>query len=256
MRISNDGKELAQRRYVQTAERFSIEHHRNIRRYKETMPSGGAMRGAIDKEHLAMAREIAQAHVDCHLEVFVAESLIPDPNDLREMRSEINATVARHRGSEFWTPRPASAGALSILADQIYSELASKVRQMEVESRMPKASVTAAASIHISGHNFAAIQQGGQNNLQMVSIDTQVNAKIEELLTRIDGATDLTALQKLKSRSDLRYVQELTTLESGVETRDAARSKLDDLTAVISLSADLVALGIPIIQIIRASFGL
>ncbi len=75
-------------------------------------------------------------------------------------------------------------------------------------------------------------------------------------MNRINGATDLTALQKLKASTDLRYVQDLIVLENNAETRDEARTKLDDVTSVISLSADLVSLGIPIIQIIRASFGL
>lgn len=192
MRISSGAKELAERRYVQAAERLSTEHYRNIRRYEQTMLRGGAMRGAIDGEHLNMARAISEAYVNCHLEVFVAEGLIPDANDLRELRTEINAIVDRHQGSEFWTPRPATVGALLILADQIYIQLANRVRQMELESRLPKASVAAGASIHIGGDNFGAIQQGGQNNSQSVTIKTQLGAKIQELLTLIDGATDLT----------------------------------------------------------------
>ena len=220
------------------------------------MPRGGAMRGAIDREHLTMAREIGMAYVDCHLDVFVAEGLIPDANDLREMRTEINAIVARDEGSEFWTPRPATAGALSILPDQIYGQLANRVRQMELENRMPTASIPAAPSIHIGGNNFGAIQQGGQNNSQSVTINAQLNSKIEELLNRIDGATDLTALQKLKASTDLRYVQKLTALEESEENQEEARSKLNDITSILSISADLVSLGIPTIQIIRAFFGL
>jgi hypothetical protein len=256
MRISNDAKELAERRYVQAAERLSAEHYRNIQRHEQTMPRGGAMQGAIDREHLTMAREIALAYVDCHLEVFVAEGLIPDANDLREMRTEINKIVARHEGSEFWTPRPATAGALTILPDQIYGQLANRVRQMELESRMPTASVPAAPSIHIGGHNFGAIQQGGQNNSQSVTINAQLNSTIEELLNRIDSATDLTAFQKLKASTDLRYVQDLTALEASEKNQEEARSKLNDITSILSTSADLVSLGIPTIQIIRAFFGL
>jgi hypothetical protein len=256
MRISNDAKELADRRFMQAAQRISAEHYGNIQQHEQTMPRGGAMQGAIDREHLNMAREIAEAYVECHLEFFVAESLIPDANDLREMRTEIKAIVARHEGSEFWTPRPATAGALSILPDKIYVQLASRVKEMELETKLPSASVPATAGIHIGGHNFGQIQQGGQSNSQSVTINTQLGAKIQELLTLIDGTTDLSALQKLKASTDLRYVQELIALEASEENKEEARSKLNDITSILSISADLVSLGIPTIQIIRAFFGL
>ena len=96
-----------------------------------------------------------------------------------------------------------------------------------------------------------------KNALLVVSIaETQLNSKIEELLNRIDGATDLTALQKLKASTDLRYVQELTALEASEENQEEARSKLNDITSILSISADLGSLGIPTIQILRAFFGL
>jgi hypothetical protein len=63
-------------------------------------------------------------------------------------------------------------------------------------------------------------------------------------------------LQKLKVSTDLRYVQELNTLEASESKQEEVRSKLDDITSIISLSADLVSLGMPTIQIIRAFFGL
>ncbi|HEY6245858.1 MAG TPA: hypothetical protein VIX17_18040, partial [Pyrinomonadaceae bacterium] len=63
MRISNDAKELAGRRFIQAAQRISAEHYRNIQQHEQTMPRGGARRGAIDSEHLNMAREIAESYV-------------------------------------------------------------------------------------------------------------------------------------------------------------------------------------------------
>lgn len=111
-------------------------------------------------------------------------------------------------------------------------------------------------NIHIDGDNFGAIQQGGKNNSQSVNINTQLNVRIQELFGLIDGATDLTALQKLKASTDLRYIQELAKLPASEENQEQARSKLDDITSILSVSADLVSLGIPIIQIVRAFFGL
>jgi hypothetical protein len=256
MRISRSAKELAERKYIQEAQKLSAEHYGVIRRHEQVMPRGGARQGAIDKEHLKMARRIAEAYVSHHIEVFLAEGLIPDGNDLREMRTEIDNIIGRHKGGEFWTPSPSTAEALVWLPQQIYGDLANRVRQMELESRMPKTARAAEAVIHIEGHNFGAIQQGGQNNTQNVTINAQFNAKIQELLNLIDGAQELTPLQKLKASTDITYVQELSKLEASKEVQEEARSRLDGVTSVISLSADLVSLGIPIIQIIRAFFGI
>jgi len=111
------------------------------------------------------------------------------------------------------------------------------------------------ATINIAGDNFGAVMQGGHGNVQNVVVNLQLNAKIEELLQLIEQNNDLGALEKLKARSDLRYLKELSALEETNETREAARTRLDDVTSIISLSADLVSLGMPILQIIRALFG-
>jgi hypothetical protein len=256
MRISSTAKQLAEHRYIQKAQQISSEHYANISRHEQTMPRGGAMKGAIDNEHVRMAREIAEAYVNCHMEVFIAEGLIPDVNDLREMKAEIENIIGRHKGGEFWTPRPSTSEALHWLPQQVYIDLANRVKQMELESRMPKPAQSAApGSINIQGHNFGPIQQAGQGNTQNVTINAQFNAKIDELLNLIDVAQELSPVQKLKANTDIRYVQELSKLEPSAEVQEEAKSRLDGVTSVISLSADLVSLGMPIIQIIRAFFG-
>lgn len=109
--------------------------------------------------------------------------------------------------------------------------------------------------IHIEGHNFGAILQGGQNNTQNITIHAEFSAKIQELLNLIDATQELTPVQKLKTSTDIRYVQELSKLEPSNEVQDEAKSRLDGVTSVISLSADLISLGMPIIQILRGFFG-
>jgi len=111
------------------------------------------------------------------------------------------------------------------------------------------------ATINIAGDNFGAVMQGGHGNVQNVVVNVQLNAKIDELLQLIEQSSDLGALEKLKAGSDLRYLKELSALEETNETREAARTRLDDVTSIISLSADLVSLGMPILQMIRALFG-
>jgi hypothetical protein len=179
MRISSNAKELAELKYVERAQQISGKHYRNIKRYEQTMPRGGAMKGAIDNEHLAMAREIAETYADTYLESFVAERRLPDANDLREIKSEIENIVGRHRGNEFWTPRPSTAEALIWLPQQVYSRFAKRVRQLELESQLQEPVQQAASSnrINIHGDNYGSIQQGGQGNVQNVTEDKENETK-------------------------------------------------------------------------------
>jgi hypothetical protein len=132
--------------------------------------------------------------------------------------------------------------------------------QLEIQCRRDKqlslaTSAQRSDTINIAGDNFGPVMQGGQGNVQNVVVNVQLNAKIEELVQLIEQSDDLGALKKLKACSDLRYLQGLGALEESNETREAARIRLDDITSIISLSADLVSLGMPILQIIRALFG-
>lgn len=178
MRISRNAKELAELKYIERAQQISREHFENIRRNEQTTPRGGSMKGSIDREHLAMAQEIAEMYANSYLESFVAEGLLPDANDLREIKNEIENIIGRHKGDEFWTPRPSTSEALIWLPQQVYSRFAGKVRQMELEGGLQKPAQQAARSnqINIHGDNYA-VQRGGQGNVQNVNKETANETK-------------------------------------------------------------------------------
>jgi hypothetical protein len=173
MRISNDAKELAKLKYIRGAQEISSKHYANIERFERTMPRGGMMKGAIDKEHLQMIQELADLYLEAHLEMFVAEGILPDTNDMREFRAEIENIVSRRSGGEFWSPRPSTNSTLSFLPQSIYINFANRVKQMELEARVHKAAPEQPASTSynttIHGPNYGNIQQGGQGNTQSVT---------------------------------------------------------------------------------------
>jgi len=108
---------------------------------------------------------------------------------------------------------------------------------------------------NIYGPNYGPLQQGGQGNIQTVNINTEFEGKINELFALVENSS-LTPIQKLKAVNDIRTVRELSKLETTSEVQEEARTRLEGVTSVISLSADLLSVGMPIIQIIRAFFGL
>jgi hypothetical protein len=179
MRLSGNAKELAELKYIQRAQEISRSHYGNIKRHEQAMSPGGAMKGAIDQEHLAMARKISEAFADSYLELFLAEGQLPDPSELEEIKTEIQRIIEKHKGNDFWTPRPSTAEALLWMPQQVYSRFVTKVRQLQLE-RALKRPVQEGGQVNritIGGNNYGAIQQGGEGNIQ--TLGTGIKNEIE-----------------------------------------------------------------------------
>jgi hypothetical protein len=178
MRISGKAKELAELKYIERAQKISSRHYANIQRHETIMPRGGAMKGAIDNEHLEMAQEIAETYANCCLESFLVEGLLPDANDLREIQAEIENIIGRHNGNEFWHPRPSTSEALIWLPQKVFGRFATRVRQMQLEKEIgPPAQRARPNQINIAGNNYGPIQQGGHANTQNLTKDNKDEAK-------------------------------------------------------------------------------
>ena len=108
---------------------------------------------------------------------------------------------------------------------------------------------------NIYGPNYGPLQQGGQGNVQNVNVNAQFDAKLNELFALVENSS-LTPVQKLKAVNDIKTVSELSRLETTSEVQEEARTRLEGVTSVLSMSADLLSVGMPIVQIIRAFFGL
>ncbi len=128
------------------------------------------MKGAIDKEHVQMIQELADLYLEAQLEMFIAEGLLPDANDMRELKAEIENIVYHSSGGGFWTPMASTNSTLSFLPKNIYINFANRVKQMELETMVrkpvPSQPETITYNTTIQGHNYGNIQQGGQGNTQ------------------------------------------------------------------------------------------
>lgn len=257
MRISREREELARMKYGQVSGEISRKYADQSRR-TQFMPRGGAQRKAADDAHIGRLTEMADAWIDIYLQAFTEDGTMPDANDLREMEERIDQMFAGRYGNEFYSPLASSTEAIGMIPTRAKHKLRMRVKEMQLASQSQQAERPASpASIHYTTtveNNYGGIQVGGQNNTQ--NINTQFNAKIQELLNLIDVAQELSPVQKLKATNDIRAVHELSRLETTPEVQEEARGRIEGVTSVISLSADLVSLGIPIIQIIRAFFGI
>jgi len=172
MRISGNAKELAKLRYIQSAQEISSRHYSDIKRYEWSMPRGGAKEGAIDKAHMQMIQELANSYLDVHLEMFVAEGFLPDANDMREFKAEIENIVRLKSGGDFWRPSPSINQTLNFLPQGIYINFVNRVRQMELATRVhkpdpsPPPSTTNINTINVYGENRGPMQQAGEGNTQ------------------------------------------------------------------------------------------
>jgi hypothetical protein len=110
-------------------------------------------------------------------------------------------------------------------------------------------------TVNVHGDNRANIQQGGQGNVQTTNItnNTSFVKAIRELTEVIDNSS-LTPVNKIESQSDIQALQRLGELEQTPEVKEAAKSRIESIEKTISLTADMVSLGMPIIMFIRAFF--
>lgn len=256
MRISREREELARMKYGQLSGEISRKYADQSRR-TQFMPRGGAQGKAADDAHIGRLTEMADAWIDVYLQAFTEDGVTPDANDLREMEERIDQMFAGRYGNEFYRPLASSTEAIRMIPFRAKHKLRIGVKEMQLASQRQQAELPAtSASVHYTTNvenNYGGLQVGGQGNTQ--NINNQFNTKIQELLNLIDVAQELSPVQKLKAASDIRAIQELSRLETTPEVVEEARGRLEGVTSVISLSADLVSLGMPIIMIIRAFFG-
>ena len=195
-----------------------------------------------------------RARKETYLDAFKDEDVIPNEADLSEMIFAFQEVV-----DDFTHSLPQE---LSEALKQIGRMHAIEDARRDIEIftqkmtiKREKAPNQSNNTTNIYGPNYGPLQQGGQGNVQNVNVNVGLDAKINELFALVENSS-LTPVQKLKVVNDIRTVRELSRLETTSEVQEEARTRLEGVTSVISLSADLLSVGMPIIQIIRAFFGL
>lgn len=260
LRITDARKRLADSIYKQRAVEVDREYS-HITVSETTFP----VMLERDKRHLLqiyaqwMKLKI-RARLATYLDAFKEEGVIPDDADLSEMSWAFQEIV-----DNFTAPLPrelSSAlkqlGRMQSIEDarrdiEIFAQKMS-IEQLKAESRKPQPPSGNVYNMYI-GENRGPIQQGGEGNTQNVNINAEFEAKIKELSALVENSS-LTKVQKLKAVNDIRAIHELSRMETTLEVQQEASGRLDGVTSVISLSADLVSLGMPMIQILRAFFGI
>lgn len=132
------------------------------------------MAGAIDIEHVAMLRKLCELYGQTQLESFVADGILPDENDFRELLSEMEGIVDRGSGSESWTPRPATNDLLSRLAQSVYVDLVNQVRQMALEQKLQKPAQPS-YTVNVQGDVVGGVQIGS-GNTQNIGADDETKS--------------------------------------------------------------------------------
>lgn len=186
-----------------------------------------------------------RARKETYLDAFKDEDVIPNEADLSEMIFALQEVV-----DEFTKSLPQE---LSQVLEQIGRMHAIEDARRDIEIFAQKMTIKQIPNqsnntTNIYGPNYGPLQQGGQGNIQNLNMNAEFEAKINELFALVENST-LTSVQKLKAVNDIRTVRELSRLETTSEVQEEASTRLDGVTSVLSLSADLLSVGMPIIQI-------
>lgn len=270
MKLSEEAAKYAEASYGKAFARAALEGRTERRSLGEKRPSSSEVVDYFS----CLTRKLLNARVDSYVQAFKLDDLLIDDQDKDQIIEELRRTIQGHviwgttesTLREFgWIPTGEAIRSMKSYMTDRFEELLGEAvvclesaraeMVMERKNRKPNTPNTH-YDIRIEGHNFGPIQQGGKSNVQHLAVNAEFSAKIHELLNLIETSKNLTLVQKSKARTDIRYLEELGKMEPSKEVRDEAKSRLDGVAAVIGLTADLVSLGIPSIQILRTFFGI
>jgi len=97
----------------------------------------------------------------------------------------------------------------------------------------------------------------GEAITQHITVNNnQFNEAINKLLFAVENSTELSPVKKIDVLSDIRTIQQLSQMEKTPEVLEVANSKIELVSSVLSSTADMVSLGMVVIPIIRACFGI
>lgn len=97
----------------------------------------------------------------------------------------------------------------------------------------------------------------GDGITQYISVNNnQFNDAINKLLLGVEDSTELSQVKKMTLAADIRTIQQLGEMEKTPDVMEAANSKIESVNSILSSTADMVSLGMVVIPIIRACFGI
>lgn len=96
----------------------------------------------------------------------------------------------------------------------------------------------------------------GENITQNINVANDFGTAINQLLTGVERSTSLSMVEKITLTGEIKMLEQLGGVEKTDEVINAADAKITAITPVLSTTADLVSLGVVVIPIIKAAFGL
>lgn len=274
MKLSKEAKEYAEALMSKDHHDTALWAEKDQYRVRVARTQSNPQFGLMIEHHEENVRRTFRSMINAYVEAYKMDEALIDDEDKDEIIGIIKSMIDSryHHITTSVTNRdfvhPVTGEKIPNLDSQIRGHfdrllgeaavefnLARNKMVMEKRKKDAESKSNADNQINIYGPNLGPIQQGGQGNTQNVTINVKFEEKIKELFALVENSS-LTPVQKLKAVNDLRAVHELSRLETTPEVQEEARGRIEGVTSVISLSADLVSLGMPIIQIIRAFFGI
>jgi hypothetical protein len=253
MRLSKDAENLARIKYGQAVTNLAREHHQKEQAAMFSTPRGGALEAAKADLYLERLEKMGDAFVECWLGSFVADGITPDDQDLKQLHEQIKTmfggphaslsrlplgTHERIKGIEALTHRKLDAKALEMKLEQKGSRSTSKESSnytMKIE------------------RNYGAVQQG-HHNTQNVQINQTPEALTNRLIEIIQQSS-LQPLVKSEVIGNLYQIQHLGTLDQSTTVIQEKRDRILTVDKLLSTTADVYTVAVPIINALRVMLG-
>jgi hypothetical protein len=113
-----------------------------------------------------------------------------------------------------------------------------------------------ATNVMYINQNYAPVAQGSNFTQSVTQIRNEFDDSIHKLLHAVEESRDLSPVQKITVRNDINMVHQLAHMEKTPEVIETASTKIDSINSIVSSTADIVSLGVVVIPMVRAFFGL
>jgi len=251
MRLSKDAENLARIKYGQAVTNLAQEHQQKEQTIMFQMPRSGALDAARGRLYLERLEKMGDAFIECWLGSFVADGIIPDEQDTKQLHEKVKSMFGGPRTSLSRLPLGTHEG-IKRVETMTHRKLDAKVLEMKLEQKGIASKDSSSYTMKIE-RNYGAVQQG-HHNTQNVQIN-QTSEALTNGLIEIIQQSSLQPLIKSDVIGNLYQIQHLETLDQSTNVVHEKRERILAVDQLLSTTADVYTLAVPLIAALKVMFG-
>jgi hypothetical protein len=201
----------------------------------------------VNNLYVQRLEKMFDAFIECWLNSFVADGIVPNQEDMAELHWKIEGIFA----GSCMSPDLRPGQQLDGVEARAHSKLEAKALEMKLQANQwTETTPSYTTNIHT---NLGAVQVG-QHNTQNVTISQSVETLTNKLIEVVQTSS-LGPLVKSEVIGHVYNIQHLETLDQSTTVIEQKREKLLTVDKLLSTTADVYTLAVPVIVLLKTAFG-